>query len=411
MNLINLLKIAFRNTIKNRRRALFTTFAVGMGFVGYSLIEGYFTNVYHTLEDQAVVGERIGHMVITRKDFYRLGATDPEKYSFSAADLDKIESLLGKREGIELVSPRLGVSGLVSNGESSRVFIGEAIDPSDLKSLRGEKYADLPGMLKADSPNSGVFGAKLAEYLGTKTGGDVVLMVSTIGGMVNASDVTVGEAANTGSAATDDKFVLLPLDYARDLLAFDGADRIVIKLADGATADTEMTAIAAALDAAGIDAEIKGWKEVSQYYNQVKGLFDMMSFFFAVVVALVVMATVTNTIGMAISERTRETATMRAFGMQSRTLNTMYLLEGGIITLLGALGGAVVTLLLGFGINAADFTYTPPDATVETALELTLLPENLFGTAFTLFVVGAISAYFISRRATRANIVEALAHV
>lgn len=411
MNIVNLLKIAFRNTIKNSRRAFFTSFAVGMGFVGYSLIEGYFTNVYHTLEDQAVVGERIGHMVITRKDFYRLGATDPEKYSFSAADLNKIETLLARREGVALISPRLGVSGLVSNGESSRIFIGEAIDPKDLKILRGKKYADLPGMLKVDSPNSGVFGAKLAEYLGTETGGDVVLMVSTIGGMVNASDVTVGEAANTGSAATDDKFVLLPLDYARDLLAFDGADRIVVKLVNGAIADTEMKAIATILDAAGIDAEIKGWKEVSQYYNQVKGLFDMMSFFFAVVVALVVMATITNTIGMAISERTRETATMRAFGMQSRTLNTMYLLEGGIITLLGALGGAVVTLLLGFGINAANFTYTPPDASVETALELTLLPENLFGTAFTLFVVGAVSAYFISRRATRANIVEALAHV
>jgi putative ABC transport system permease protein len=137
----------------------------------------------------------------------------------------------------------------------------------------------------------------------------------------------------------------------------------------------------------------------------------MMSFFFALVVALVVMATVTNTIGMSISERTRETGTMRAFGMQSRTINTMYMLEGGIITLLGAFGGTLVTLLIVLGINSADITYTPPDASAETALELTLLPENLIGTAITLFVVGAISAYFISRRASRANIVESLTHV
>jgi putative ABC transport system permease protein len=239
----------------------------------------------------------------------------------------------------------------------------------------------------------------------------VVLMVSTIGGMVNASDVTIGEAANTGSTATDDKFVLLPLAYARDLLAYEGADRIVVKLKDGAQTDAVRTELIAALGAAGIDAEIKTWKEVSQYYNQVKGLFDMMSFFFALVVALVVMATVTNTIGMSISERTRETGTMRAFGMQSRTINTMYMLEGGIITLLGAFGGTLVTLLIVLGINSADITYTPPDASAETALELTLLPENLIGTAITLFVVGAISAYFISRRASRANIVESLTHV
>jgi putative ABC transport system permease protein len=411
MKLFSLAKIAFRNTIKNRRRALFTTFAVGLGFVGYSLIEGYFTNVYRTLEDQAVVGERLGHMVITRKDFYRFGASDPEKYSFDAAATGKISDLLAKRDDVALISPRLGVSGLVSNGESSRIFIGEAIEPRDLKALRGEKYADLPGMLREDAPNSGVFGSKLAEYLAAKAGDDVVLMVSTIGGMVNASDVTIGEAANTGSTATDDKFVLLPLAYARDLLAYEGADRIVVKLKDGAQTDAVRTELIAALGAAGIDAEIKTWKEVSQYYNQVKGLFDMMSFFFALVVALVVMATVTNTIGMSISERTRETGTMRAFGMQSRTINTMYMLEGGIITLLGAFGGTLVTLLIVLGINSADITYTPPDASAETALELTLLPENLIGTAITLFVVGAISAYFISRRASRANIVESLTHV
>jgi putative ABC transport system permease protein len=123
------------------------------------------------------------------------------------------------------------------------------------------------------------------------------------------------------------------------------------------------------------------------------------------------MATVTNTIGMSISERTREIATMRAVGMQAPTLNVMFLLEGGIITTIGALGGAVATVALASAINATKLTYTPPDASAETALELTLLPYNLFGTAFTLFFIGAISAYLIARRTTRANIVEALAHV
>lgn len=411
MNILTLARIAFRSTFKNRRRAIFTAFAVGLGFVAYSLIEGYFTNVYQTLEDQAVVGERVGHMVITKKDFYRLGAQNPAKYSFSVDELRKVDGLLGKRTQVELVSPRLSVSGLVSNGESSRIFFGEAIEPRDMNLLRGAKYIDLPGKLKEDAGNSGVFGAKLAEFLGVKAGGDVVLMTSTIGGMVNARDVTVGEVANTGSTATDDKFVLLPLEYTRKLLAFDGADRIVVKLKDGALLDQELPLILTDLQGGGMDVEIKTWKEVSQYFNQVKGLFDMMNLFFAVVVALVVMATVTNTIGMSISERTREIATMRAFGMQAPTLNFMFLLEGGIITTIGALCGAVVTVMLGLLINAVNLTYTPPDASAETALELTLLPNNLVGTAFTLFMIGAISAYLIARHTTRTNIVEGLAHV
>lgn len=411
MNFLTLAQIAFRNTLKNRRRAVLTALAVGLGFLAYSLIEAYFTNVYRTLEDQAVIGERLGHLVITKKDFYRLGPQNPEKYSFSGKELEQITQAVSKNTQIELLSPRLSVSGLISNGDSSRIFFGEAISPKDLTGLRGAKYAYLPGKLSETDANSGVFGAKLAEFLAIKTGAEAVLMTSTIGGMVNARDIKVGEISNTGSSATDDKFVLLPLEYTRKLLAFDGADRIIIKLKDGAKLDQERELLNKQLTQLGMQIEIKSWKEVSQYFNQVKGLFDMMNLFFAVVLALVVMATVTNTIVMSISERTREIGTMRAFGMQARTLNLMFLLEGGFITLIGSSVAAVLTVIVANLINMMKLTYTPPDASSEAALQLTLLPENLFGTGFTLFFIGALSAFLIARRATRANIVESLSHV
>ena len=411
MNLLTLAQIAFRNTLKNRRRAVLTALAVGLGFMAYSLIEGYFTNVYRTLEDQAVIGERLGHLVITKKDFYKLGPQNPEKYSFSSKELEQVSQALGKRSEIELISPRLSVSGLISNGDSSRIFFAEAIAPKDIAVLRGTKYAYLPGKLSETETSSGVFGEKLAEFLAIKAGGEAVMMTSTIGGMVNARDIKVGEITNTGASATDDKFVLLPLDYTRKLLAYDGADRIIIKLKDGNKIDAERAEIEKVMQQLGLATEIKSWKEVSQYFNQVKGLFDMMNLFFAVVLALVVMATVTNTIVMSISERTREIGTMRAFGMQARTLNLMFLLEGGFITIIGSTVAAVLTVICANVINLLKLSYTPPDASSEALLELTLLPENLFGTGFTLFFIGALSAFFIARRATRANIVESLSHV
>lgn len=220
----------------------------------------------------------------------------------------------------------------------------------------------------------------------------------------------VEEVANTGFTATDDKFVLLPLAYTRQLLAFDGADRVVVKFTDHAAAEQGKAHVQRELQAAGLDVDIKDWREVSQYYSQVKGLFDLMSLFFGVVVALIVMATVANTMSMSILERTRETATLRALGMQPGVINRMFLLEGVIVTGLGTLAGAVCALLAGQAINAAKLTYTPPDASAEALLEVTLLSSNLAGTAFTLLLIGAACAYMVSRRITKRNIVEALAH-
>jgi putative ABC transport system permease protein len=403
--------IALRNIAKNRRRSLLTVSSVAIGFLALSLFEGYFTYVYRTLEDQAVIGERLGHITITKRGFYEKGMQDPRKYAFDAAEFDKAATLIKSSDAVQLISPRLSVSGLVSNGHISRIYMGDSISPGDITALRGERYADLPGRLPPGDMYYGVFGSKLAQYLDARTGSELTMIGSTIDGMVNAIDVTVGEITNTGSASTDDKSLLMPLALARKLTVFDGADRIVVlfrskDLIPAATADLH-----AKLGAAGFDVEIKEWKELSQYYSQVKGLFDIMYLFLMIVVAIVVMASVANTLGMSIAERTREIGTLRALGMTRSAVGRLFVIEGVTMVMLGSLIGVIATYLAGAGINGANITYIPPDSSVEAELMVELLGENLFGSVFTLAVLAIIVSYLPARRASYKQIVEALSHV
>lgn len=411
MNNANKIKIAARNVIKNSRRSMVTISMIAIGFLALSIFEGYFTYIYKTLEDQAIVAERLGHLTITKTDYYDKWSLDPHKYMFSVEELQKVENTLSSINSIVMVSPRVSVNGLVSNGDISRIFLAEGITAEDLQQLRGEKYADLPGTLKPGEDYQAVFGSKLAELLGLEEGSDAVLLTSTIDGMVNAMDTTVGEVANTGSVGTNDKFLLLPLALARKLFDFEGADKIVILLDSKGAIVPAREEITRLLKEKGLDIEIKDWKELSAYYGQVKSLFDMMYLFISVVVAIVVTAGVMNTMGMSISERTREIGTLRAIGMRVSSLTKLFVIEGALIVLIGCAAGIVLTYGIGGLINASDITYTPPDSSAEAELIIEIVFENIVGSVFTLTVLAGIASYFPASRATKKPIVDALTHV
>jgi len=411
MDLLSSFKLSARNVVRNRRRSLVTFLAVLIGFVALSLFEGYFMSVYDALEDQAIVGERLGHVTVVKKGFFQHAEQDPQKYSFSGAELEAATEKLKALDNVALVSPRLSLSGLISNGNSSRIYIGEGVRPEDMVALRGEKYADLPGSLKASEPVGAVMGAKLAQALGLKPGETVTLMGSTLDGLANAISVKLLEASSTGSVGTDDKYVLLPYDAVRRLQGTDGAERIVLVLKDPAQLDQTMQQVAAALTGAGMEVETRTWKEMSSYYGQVRGLFDAMYLFISVVVATVVVASVFNTMGMSIAERTREIGTLRAIGMQFGTIDWLFVLEGVLIVLGGCLVGVLITEVCALLINHSGLTYTPPDATEAVPFTVRLVGENLFGSVFTLVVLSALAAYLPARRASRKPIVEALGHV
>jgi putative ABC transport system permease protein len=137
----------------------------------------------------------------------------------------------------------------------------------------------------------------------------------------------------------------------------------------------------------------------------------MMYLFITIVVLIVVIASVANTMGMAISERTREIGTLRAIGMKRSTISSLFVWEGVFIVFVGCAIGILATYIFGSIINNANITYVPPDASAEAELIVTLLFENMFGSLVVLTIFAAIASYFPAKRAAKRPIVEALSHV
>ncbi len=179
------LTLALRNLWLNRRRSLATILAVAVGFTAINLFGGYIHDIYRGLKSSAIHGEGLGHLTVARNGFFAEGALHPERYSLKGDELKRLLSTLESTPGVKLATPRIGLSGLISNGRISTIFIGEGQVPQDMAKL-GQ-----PHKLDPKHPVGGLMSSGLGQLLGVKPGQTTVIMGSTLAGQTNALDFEV----------------------------------------------------------------------------------------------------------------------------------------------------------------------------------------------------------------------------
>lgn len=411
---MHLVRIAFRNVFKNGRRSLITMISIAFGFMAVVIFKGYTHNSYDQITLAAIFFEGPGHFTIYKKGFHEQGRIAPEKYLLDAEDLKKIEGVLKKDPRVLWTAPKLSLSGLVTNGRVSAIFIADSIDPERDASLwnhNGYGIKPRDNVLPPDPPSAALIAPQLAAMLNLGKGGEAVVMCATRQGQMNAADITVGGIYPTITEAMDDKFIKMPLSLARNLYDFDGANRVSVLLGDKALTAAAREETERELASAGLKVETRGWDELSQYYRKVRNYLDVVFLFiFSIVMVIVVMST-TNTMSMAVYERIREIGTLRAIGLKPAGVVRVFAMEGGFLGLFGSLLGSLFALAGVWLLKAADITYSPPAIASKVAVKVDLVPEYfLFSLVFFVFL-SIISAALPAVRAARMNIVDALGHV
>ncbi|HUN92043.1 MAG TPA: FtsX-like permease family protein [Burkholderiaceae bacterium] len=409
---MNDFKIGARNLARNARRSAVTIMAIAVGFAAVLLFAGYTHDVYAGLMRQAIHGELLGHLTVTKRGLETAGRIHPAKYLFSASDLERARRIVEATPHVTRVAPRLLVYGLASNGRASTIFLGEGIDPKDMQVLRGPRLADASGALDAARPTGVTLSQGLAEILHLKAGDGAAMLVSTLAGQANALDVDVIDTFSTGNAATNDKFAFVPLGLAQSLYDAEGyADRITIVLDDLGRIGEVRAAVAARLAQAGFDVTIRDWQDLSVFYRQVRGMFDMIFAFIFAIVFIVVVMSIANAMSMSVVERTREIGTLRAIGLRRAGVVRLFAAESLLLALAGCLGGLLLTVALRTGINAADINYVPPNSTDPVPLTVGFEAARALQITLLMCALGVAAALLPARRAARQPIIDSLGHV
>jgi putative ABC transport system permease protein len=163
----------------------------------------------------------------------------------------------------------------------------------------------------------------------------------------------------------------------------------------------------------GYPLEIQEFTTLNPFYGQSIGMFAALFSFIAVLIGAIVLFTVGNTMSMAVVERTVEIGTLRAIGLRRSGIRSLFICEGFLLGVLGALLGVAAALVLAYLINHAGLTWLPPGRVEPVPLNVRVWGENhlMTGTAIGLMIVAMFSALWPANRAAKMNIVDALRHV
>jgi putative ABC transport system permease protein len=407
-------KLAFRNVLRNKRRSFVTMAAIGFGFAAIGLYYGYIHNAYAGLRTIAVRGEGLGHLRINKAGWQAKGKLEPEKYMFAQEETEKIMKLVREEKEVILVTPQILVTGMVTNGATSTVFIAQGIVPKDELIIKGDWLMFKPreGRDISDDKIYGVQMAKdLASYLNLKTGMDGIVMAPTLNGQMNALDMQIVGIYDTGNDFSNDKFMRFNFYFAQSLLDTKSAERVVVLLKEWQDTEMMRDRLLKKLKAAGIDCEIRTWQELSLGYLKMKSYLDTVFALLASIVLVIVVMMTINTMGMAILERTKEIGTLRALGLKFKGVSILFAMEGALLGLLGSLAGIVLHSVVWVLIRLFPPNYIPPGFSEPVEMWIDMVPEMLLVLVICFIVLSTIAAIIPARGAARKNIVDALGHV
>lgn len=384
--------------------------SIAFGVIALMQAAGFVEWVYWAMREDTI-RSRLGHIQIVREGYLQQGQGDPFAYLLPADS--PIPAEIEKLPGVRAVAPRLAFSGLASLGDTTLSFIGEGIDAAREAWLNEGTVITGGRDLGAQDQQAIVMGHGLAQNLGAKVGDAVVLLTNTASGGINAVEGPVLGTFSTVSKSYDDAALRLPLDLAQQLLRIQGAHRWIVVLEDTNATDAMLAQLQARYGGTDSDLPLSfvPWYELADFYNKTVSLFSKQVGVVKLIIAIIIVLSISNTLTMSVLERTSEIGTTLALGSTRRQILRRFLGEGLALGILGGLIGLVLGWLLALLISYIGIPMPPPPGMARGFTGEIRITPDLALDAWALAVATTLAAsVYPAWRASRLEIVDALRH-
>ncbi len=338
MGFSQMVRIAWRNLWRNRRRTVLTLFSIAFGlFLAVLMTAMQDRNWADMIDLAARLGG--GHVTVQHPDYREAPTLDK-----IVTGVDDIASrALADPEVID-VSIRVVGQALLSTASNSRgaAFIG--IDPGqETSGTLGVLDAIVEGEMFASADGQGiVLGSRLAENLGVTLGKKVVYNMTDRHGEIIAGLARVTGIVRTGSPSVDNGLSLLPLNTLREALGYssDEATQVAVFIDDQRRSDDVAARLGAGLEQTGVALPWHASQpELAAFIAMKVGGANFMK----VLIAILIAAGIFNTLFVSVTERMREFGIMLAIGYGPGDIRMLVMLESVWLGLVGLVVGALLT--------------------------------------------------------------------
>ena len=398
-----LFKLAYRNLGRNKTRSLLSALAVGVGMALLLLMASVMEGEMRGALDNTIRLQS-GHLQI------RPASYEEGKLSLKWEDLiANPEQLVEKLKSLPQVTeatPRLIASTILTIRDESKGVQILAIDPG---SAANQPFRDgmLAGEFLQAADREGILvGNLLAEKLRLKVGDRVNLLVTTSNGDVVEQLFIVRGIYTTRTPGFDEGTIFMPLAKAQTITATENhASAIFVLLQDREQAE----AVEQALQSNSL--QILTWREQNQFVVQFEDYAGVFLIFLYLIVLGITATVVTNTLVMAVFERTREIGILAAIGMKGRGIMAQFLAEAALLATGGVIGGLIIGGAMVAYFNVNGFYIGNMGITgvlFEDRIYAYLTPNNAITLAIVTYIITLVASLYPARLAARMEPVEAL---
>ena len=400
------LTLAYRNIARYKRRSAIAIGAVAFGIAALILAAGFIERILVDFREDTIKS-RLGHLQITRPNYHSVGKADPYAYLLPRTLPELSPSAYVQQ--IKAVAPRLSFSGLISHGDATLSFIGDAVDPGRESAFDEALQVSSGKHLTPEAVRGALLGEGLARNLGVGVGDRIVLLANTAHGGTNAIEMSVVGLFSSATKAYDDAALRIPLQAARELLRTDGAHVWVVLLNDTAATDEIMLKLRERLPSK--EYEIVPWYALSDFYNKSEVLFRKQVQGLRLIIAIIILLSITNTMMMSVMQRIGEIGTSMALGVKRSRVMRLFLVEGMLLGCIGGLLGVAIGTGLAWLISTIGIPMPAPPGKTHGYIGGVLATANMGLEAVVLAVVTTLAASIVpAARASRLQIVDALRH-
>jgi putative ABC transport system permease protein len=331
-----LVKLAWRNIWRNKRRTAITLMSVFFAVILSTLMMSIKEGMYNRMME-SMIGSFTGFVQVQAEEYL------PDRSLDDALPMsDGLGEIIMSTRGVTGYAPRIESFALSASDELTRGAMVVGIDPERERGHSGMDQRVSEGeYLKADD-RSVLLGSGLGKYLRLGVGDTIVLMGMGYRGSTAAGKYAVKGLLTFGSPELSKQLVVMPLKEAQWLFGAEGlCTNIVVQTANPDRSGSIAADLSGSLPS-GLVAH--DWEVLSPDLKNMIETDRVEGYVFMFILYLVIAFGIFGTMLMMLAERMHEFGVLVAVGMKRWKLAVIFWLEVLLLALLGSLLGMLGAL-------------------------------------------------------------------
>ncbi|MDR0498049.1 MAG: FtsX-like permease family protein [Treponema sp.] len=347
-----LIKIAYRNIWRNKRRTAFCFTAVGIAVFFIAIYSSLITGMIDSIHELVQVFE-LGHVKVVSAQYEEENEYMPVQYPVAnGKNWKELAASIKAIPGVVAVFPRISTMATLQESIIKHAILWGFNIEDEMRlnhfNLTNKNDGLVEGRYPLPDSNECAIGHIFAQKAGLGIGDRIPLKTISAQFSDKIWSPEITGIFNYDYRKADEQYIIVDFQRLQRLLVLDEATQQLVIFAD----DSKLSApIAASVqNLLGLDNVVAEWRD--NYWvavmNMVWPIYTALFMVFLIVASFLII----NTVVMIIHERIKEIGMMGCLGMTRREMITVFFFESFFLAAFGALAGVFVGgLVAGIGQN------------------------------------------------------------